>query len=138
VKYVAVKRSLVEIDVTHGVNTALLRSVMHPSDTITGIDPRPPGRLGVGFERWIALREIGRYPRDRVVLLQRWSHKTMISYSTPITFLFVDGHHSWAGVDRDWHGGTRHVVPGGAVASHDSHSVPGRRDLDSVRSTREP
>ena len=38
------KRSLVEIGVMHGVNTALLRSVMHTDGLITGIDPHPPGR----------------------------------------------------------------------------------------------
>lgn len=136
-KYAARKRSLVEIGVMHGVNTALLRSVMDPSGTITGIDPHPPGRLGVSFERWIALREVARYPRGRVVLLRRWSHEAVVSWSTPIDFLFVDGDHSWAGIDRDWRGWSRHVVPGGAVALHDSRSVPGRPDLDSVRYTHE-
>jgi len=136
-KYAAGKRSLVEIGVMHGVNTALLRSVMDPSGTITGIDPHPPGRLGVSFERWIALREVARYPRGRVVLLRGWSHEAVVSWSTPIDFLFVDGDHSWAGIDRDWRGWSRHVVPGGAVALHDSRSVPGRPDLDSVRYTRE-
>jgi hypothetical protein len=136
-KYAAGKRSLVEIGVMHGVNTALLRSVMDPSGTITGIDPHPPGRLGVSFERWIALREVARYPRGRVVLLRRWSHEAVVSWSTPIDFLFVDGDHSWAGIDRDWRGWSRHVVPGGAVALHDSRSVLGRPDLDSVRYTRE-
>jgi predicted O-methyltransferase YrrM len=136
-KYAEGKRSLVEIGVMHGVNTALLRSVMDPSGTITGIDPHPAGRLGVSFERWIALREVARYPRGRVVLLRRWSHEAAVSWSTPIDFLFIDGDHSWAGINRDWCDWSRHVVPGGAVALHDSRSVPGRPDLDSVRYTRE-
>jgi hypothetical protein len=50
-KNAARKRSLVEIGIVHGVNTALLRSVMDPSGTITGIDPHPVDRLGVSFER---------------------------------------------------------------------------------------
>ena len=33
--------------------------------------------------------------------------------------------------------GRTDVVPGGAVALHDSRSVPGRPDLDKVRDTRE-
>ena len=135
-KYGAGKRSLVEIGVMHGVNTALLRSVMDPSGTITGIDPHPPGRLGVSFERWIALREVAKYPRGRVVLLRTWSYEAARSWSAPIDFLFIDGDHSWAGIERDWRGWRRYVVPGGTVALHDSRSVPERPDLDSVRYTR--
>ena len=56
VRHAAGRRSLVEIGVMHGVTTALLRSVMHPEGTITGIDPHRPGWLGVSFERMIACR----------------------------------------------------------------------------------
>jgi hypothetical protein len=45
-KYAAGRRSLVEIGVMHGVNTGLLRSVMDPAGTVTGIDPFPKGRWG--------------------------------------------------------------------------------------------
>lgn len=136
-KHAAGRRSLVEIGVLHGVNTALLRSVMDPSGTIIGIDPHPPGRLGVSFERWIARRELARHPRGRAVLLRQWSHEAAAEWLTPMDFLFIDGDHSWAGIDRDWQGFSPHVVPGGVVALHDSRSVPGAPDLDSVRYTRE-
>src|SRR5712691_9560812 len=69
------KRSMVEIGVLHGVTTSLLRSVMDPEGSIIGIDPHPPGRLGVSFERWIALREIARYPRGKAVLLRQFSYE---------------------------------------------------------------
>jgi predicted O-methyltransferase YrrM len=136
-KHAAGRRSLVEIGVMHGANTALLRGVMDPGGTITGIDPHPPGRLGVSFERWIARREIGRYPRGRAVLLRQWSHEAIRSWSDPIDFLFIDGDHSWAGIERDWQGWSRHVVPGGVVALHDSRPVPGRPAHDSIRYTQE-
>ncbi|HTC23003.1 MAG TPA: class I SAM-dependent methyltransferase [Gemmatimonadales bacterium] len=84
---------------------------MDLSGTITGIDP----------------------PCGRVVLLRRWRHEAVVAWSTLIDLLFVDGDHSWAGIDRDWRGWRRHVVPGGAVASHDSRSVSGRPNLDSRR-----
>jgi predicted O-methyltransferase YrrM len=136
-KHAAGRRSVVEIGVLHGANTALLRSVMDAGGTIIGIDPHPPGRLGVSFERWIARREIARYPRGRAVLLRAWSHEAAVDWSTPIDFLFIDGDHSWAGIERDWRGFSPHVRPGGLVALHDSRSVPGQPDLDSVRYTRE-
>jgi predicted O-methyltransferase YrrM len=134
-KHAAGRRSLVEIGVMHGVSTSLLRSVMDPAGTITGIDPHPRGRLGVSFERWIALREIRRHQRGRAILLRRWSHEAAAGWSTPIDFLFIDGDHSWTGIDRDWRSWSGHVLSGGVVALHDSRSLSGVPDLDSVRYT---
>ena len=131
-KDAAGKRSRVEIGVMSRCQRPLLRSVMDPSGTTTGIDPHPPSRLGMSFERWLALRVVASYPRGLVVLLRRWRHDAVISWY-PIDFLFVDGDHSRAGIDRDWRGWSRHVVPGGALALHDSRSVSGRPDLDSRR-----
>jgi hypothetical protein len=68
--------------------------------------------------------------------VEPWSHEAVVSWSTPIDLLFVDSDHSWAGIDRDWRDRSRHVVTGGAVALHDSRSVPGRLDLNNVRYTR--
>ncbi|MBI3466423.1 MAG: class I SAM-dependent methyltransferase [Planctomycetes bacterium] len=129
------KKSLVEIGVMYGANTALLRSVMDPLGTVTGIDPHPNGRLRVSFERWIALRELARRRRGTAQLLRKPSFEAAGDWGTPIDFLFIDGDHSWAGIDRDWRDWSRHVTLGGVVALHDSRSVPGRQDLDSVRYT---
>lgn len=117
----------------HGVTTALLRSVMHPEGTITGIDPHPPGRLGLSFERRIATREVAKHPTGRAVLLRKLSHEAVVDWAAPIDFLFIDGDHSWAGIDRDWRDWSGWVAPGGKVALHDSRSVPSRPDLDSIR-----
>ena len=129
--------SLVEIGVMHGVNTALLRNVMSPEGKVTGIDPHPRGRLGVSFERAIAQREISRRPRGRAVLLRQWSYEAARDWSEPIDFLFIDGDHSWEGIDRDWKDWSEHVEPGGIVALHDSRPTTGRPDPDSVRYTEE-
>src|SRR5262249_38481934 len=104
---------------------------------ITGIDPHPPGRLGVSFERWIALREITKHLRGRAILLRQCSYEAAANWSSPIDFLFIDGNHSWSGIDRDWRDWSNHVVQGGIVALHDSRSVPYWPDHDSVRYTRE-
>ena len=125
--------SLVEIGVMHGVNTALLRSVMDPNGSLTGIDPHPPGRLRVSFERAIALREIARQTRGHATLLRAWSHEAAKGWSDPIDFLFIDGDHSWEGIDRDWKDWSGYVEPGGIVALHDSRSISGRPAPDSVR-----
>ena len=131
------RRSLVELGVMHGVNTALLRSVMADDGVVTGIDPHPPGRLFVSFERLVARREVERQRRGRAVLRRQFSHDAAIGWNSPIDFLFVDGDHSWNGIERDWRDWTPHIVPGGVVALHDSLGVSHRPDLDSVRFTRE-
>jgi len=136
-RHAAGRRSLVEIGVMHGATTALLRSVMSADGIVTGIDRHPPGRLLVSFERLTAQREVARHARGRVVLLREWSHEAARHWTEPIDFLFIDGDHSWTGVERDWRDWSSHVVPGGLVALHDSRPMPDRDLLDSVRFTTE-
>jgi predicted O-methyltransferase YrrM len=136
-RHAAGRRSLVELGVMYGVTTALLRSVMAPDGVLTGIDPHPRGRLFVSFERLIAAHEIARYPRGRAALLRQTSAEAAAHWTAPIDFLFIDADHSWIGIERDWREWTPHLVAGGLVALHDSRSVAGRLDLDSVRYTNE-
>jgi predicted O-methyltransferase YrrM len=134
-RYATGRRSLLEIGVMHGVSTALMRGVMDHEGTLTAIDPHPPGRLGVSFERWIAQREIARNPGGKVDLLRTWSHSAAKTWTATLDFLFVDGDHSWEGIERDWQGFSRFLIPRGVAILHDSRSVPTRPDLDSVRYT---
>lgn len=136
-RHAAGRRNVVELGVMHGVTTALLRSVIAPDGVVTGIDPHPPGRLGVSFERLVAAREVARHRRGYAVLLRQRSDEAARTWSTPIDFLFVDADHAWEAIERDWRSWTPHVAQGGLVALHDSRSVPDRADLDSVRFTSE-
>lgn len=117
----------------HGVNTRLIRSVMSNDGIVTGIDPHPAGSLGVSLERLIARRELAKDRRGTAVLLRMLSFEAAADWTTPIDFLFIDGDHSWNGIERDWQDWSGHVIPGGIVALHDSRSVSWRPDLDSVR-----
>ena len=137
VRHARGRRSLVELGVMHGVNTALLRGVMADDGVVTGVDPHLPGRLLVSFERLVARHELARHPRGRAVLLRKFSHDAAIGWNAPIDFLFVDGDHSWTGIERDWRDWTPHIVPGGIVALHDSLAVAAHPDLDSVRFTKD-
>ena len=136
-RHAAGRRQLVEIGVMHGATTALLRSVMASDGVITGIDRHPPGRLFVSFERLTAKHELARHPRGHAVLLREWSHEAARDWTTPVDLLFIDGDHSWTGLERDWRDWTPHLVPGGVVALHDSRLMPDRDPLDSVRFTTE-
>lgn len=128
-------KRIVEIGVYHGANTALFRRIVDEDGEVVGIDPHPAGRMGVSFERLIAEHEIGRVRRGGVRLLRQFSHQAATDWSAPIDFLFIDGDHSWEAISRDWADWTPHVAPGGFVALHDSRSMQGRADLDSVRFT---
>lgn len=136
-RYATGRRRLVEIGVMHGVSTAQLRRVMDPEGLLTAVDPHPVGRLGVSFERLVAKREVARHPRGRVVLDRRLSHEAARDWTALIDFLFIDGDHSWNGIDRDWRAWSPWVEPGGIVAVHDSLALPGTEPLDSVRYTAE-
>ena len=129
------RSTIVEIGVMHGASTALLRSVIAADGTVHGIDPHPRGRLGVSFERLTAKRELSKVDRGAAVLVRMMSFEAARTWTRPIDFLFIDGDHSWKGIERDWHDWSSKVAPGGLVALHDSRSVPGRPDLDSVRFT---
>jgi predicted O-methyltransferase YrrM len=132
-RYAAGRRSVVEIGVMQGASTAQLRAVIHPDGVVTGIDPHPPGRLGLNFDRLIALAEINRHPRGTASLIRRSSADAARDWNTPIDFLFIDGDHSWQGIREDWENWSRHVEPSGIVALHDSRPFPGRTTLDSVK-----
>ena len=136
-RHAAGRHAIVELGVMHGATTALLRRVMAGDGSVTGIDPHPPGRLRVSFERWVALREVSKCPRGTATLVRDTSHGAAAGWRTPIDFLFIDADHSWSAIARDWADWTPHVIDGGLVALHDSRSVPGRPDADSVRFMRE-
>ena len=136
-RHAAGRRHVVELGVMHGATTAVLRSVIDPDGVVTGIDPHPPGRLRVSFERLVAARETAKHPRGRVVLLRKRSTEAALTWRSPIDFLFIDADHEWNAIERDWRDWTPHVTVGGLVALHDSRRVAGRDDLDSVRFTTE-
>jgi predicted O-methyltransferase YrrM len=136
-RHAAGRTRLVEIGVMQGASTRLLRDAMDARGTITGIDPHPPGRLGVNFDRSIARSEIRRSRNGQARLLRRTSADAAADWQTPIDFLFIDGDHSWTGIDADWRMWSRFIEVRGVVALHDSRAVDGRPTLDSERYTRQ-
>jgi predicted O-methyltransferase YrrM len=136
-KHAAGKKRLVEIGVMFGSSTALLKSAMDPTGKLVGVDPHRPGRFGVSFENLVARAELRRTPGGAVELLPKFSYEAAHLVTDAIDFLFIDGDHSWEGVERDWRDWSPKIAPGGIVALHHSRSVAFRPDLDSVRFQRE-
>jgi predicted O-methyltransferase YrrM len=136
-RHAAGRRCLVELGVMHGVTTAVLRAAMAADGVVYGVDPHPPGRMGISFERLVARRELRKHPRGSAVLVRKCSRDAARGWKAPIDFLFIDADHSWDAIAADWSDWTPHVVAGGRVGLHDSRSVAEREDHDSVRFTTE-
>ena len=136
-RYASGRRRLVEIGVMHGVSTRVMCEAMAPDGELTAIDPFPAGRLGVSFEFAIARREVGRAPQRAVRWCRERSATAVQAWTAQIDFLFVDGDHSWRGIDHDWTAWSAFVATDGVVLLHDSLPLPGGAPHESVRYTQQ-
>ena len=141
--HAAGRRRLVEIGVWHGVNTRNFRQVMAQDGILYAIDPFPLGRFGKSWHRPIAYGEVGRHRNGSVHFLECFSKQAIEKFrsieSERIDFLFIDGDHSYEGVQTDWNLWTPLIGVGGIVALHDSRAYPGRdiHELGPARFTRD-
>ena len=143
VRHAANRKRLVEIGVWHGVTTQLLRAAMAPDGILYAVDPFPPGRLRFSAQRYIAHREVDRVKNGTV----RWEQTTGDSMAQqyrarngdPVDFIFIDGDHSYRGLEADWTAWHDLVAVGGVVGLHDSRPTDARPigDAGSVRFTDE-
>jgi len=136
----AAKR-LVEIGVWHGVTTCRLRKAMASNATLFAVDPYPVGRLGFSAQQVIAHREVSRIQNGTVEWIRATGAEAAqkLADAEPLDFVFIDGNHSYEGLQADWEGWSPLLTSGGAIALHDSRSTPERPidDVGSVRFTRE-
>lgn len=137
------KKMLAEIGVYHGVTTCRLREAMDPCGTLIAVDPYPKQRLGFSAQRVVARREVSRIGGGTV----KWMRTTGAEAARELVaggpqcfdFVFIDGDHSWEGLQADWQGWSKLIAPGGVIGLHDSRSTPSRQieDTGSVLFTRE-
>ena len=109
----------VEIGCMDGYSTAhLLECTQYH---ITSIDPFVPdsmaehligdvNRFGKNVEPW----------KDRVTLIQDYSHQVVVKWETMLDFLFIDGDHTHLSCQRDFDQWTPYLKQGGILAMHDS------------------
>jgi hypothetical protein len=105
IRHAAGKRRLAEIGVWEGGTTRILRRVMSPEGLLVAIDPFPPGRLGVSYQRQMAHAEVTRVRNGQVI----WIRDTGVAAagdpriaSAPFDFVFIDGDHTFDGLRGDW------------------------------------
>jgi len=135
------RKRLAEIGVWHGVTTCRLRQAMDPAGTLFAIDPYPKGRLGFSMQRVIASREVSKITNGSVTWVRTTGAEAasgLRSYGL-FDFLFIDGDHSYEGLQTDWNAWKDALTGGGIVALHDSRPSPERpiHDAGSVRFTSE-
>jgi predicted O-methyltransferase YrrM len=70
---------------------------------------------------------------DRVRILRGYSREMARQIPDNLDFAYVDGDHSWAGIETDWTIVSEKITPGGVVCLHDSLVPPGEewRQTDS-------
>jgi hypothetical protein len=134
------RKSLAEIGVWEGVTASAIQSVVDEDSIYYAIDPYPPGKLGFSIHRLIALSTVKKHQRGRV----RWMRETGVmaaerlrSENVNVEFVFIDGDHSWDGINGDWLAWAPLVNVGGVICLHDSRSHAGREieEMGSVKYT---
>ena len=115
------RSSLVEIGVAEGASAVALRESMSRGGTLHLIDPFHLSRLQyINATKRAAHRAVGRCRNGRVVWIEKFSADAATDWNGSIDFLFIDGDHSEAGVQRDWDDWHCFVIRGGVVAFHDA------------------
>jgi len=128
-RHAAGRTRLAEIGVWQGATTRRLRRAMASDAMLFAIDPYPPGRLGISYQKIIAHREVARVPNGAVI----WIEQTGVGAATdpsvkaaaPFDFVFIDGDHTYEALQGDWTMWSPMIAPAGIVALHDSVLPPG-------------
>jgi predicted O-methyltransferase YrrM len=123
-------QTILEIGTANGVTLFLFTMVASSDARIISID-LPGGRFGGGYPEWrIPLYESFAIHNQRVYLIRGDSHANStlkmvkeILDEEGLSFLFIDGDHTYEGVKKDFEMYSNLVGEGGVIAFHDI--IPG-------------
>jgi predicted O-methyltransferase YrrM len=124
-QYAKEARLAVEIGSSQGVSAARIAGVLAEGGKFYCIDPwpAPNGKINPCYS--IFYRHLRRARRfDKVHVLQTVSGEAGELVPDEVDFIFVDGDHSWQGVETDWNLVRRKLRVGGIVCLHDSLTPP--------------
>ena len=120
-RHIAGALSAVEIGTFMGVTASHLAKALPKEGILYCVDPYPRG----GSIQAVAHRHIKRFGVwDRVRMLHSDSQKAMTSLPPHVDFFFVDGDHSYEGLQADWKVVKQLLRPGGIAAFHDTARSP--------------
>jgi predicted O-methyltransferase YrrM len=130
VKHVRGKHCVVEIGVWHGVTTNLMRAAMARDGVLFAIDPYPVGRLGISLHQRIAHAEVAKVPGAHLKWIRKSGAEALNAAKAnglnQVDFIFIDGDHSFKGLQLDWELWNPWLAPMGVAALHDSRSTSAR------------
>jgi caffeoyl-CoA O-methyltransferase len=135
-RYATNARVAVEIGTYQGVSAVWIARSLAADGVVYCVDPW----LGTGkgedpnFE--ICQRHLKRARvMDRIRILRGFSKDLAARLPERIEFAFIDGDHSWSGIETDWTLLSPRIVPDGMICLHDT-AIPENepwRKFDSVR-----
>ncbi|MCW8139438.1 MAG: class I SAM-dependent methyltransferase, partial [Planctomycetota bacterium] len=92
---------------------------------VHSIDPFLAGRLGICYSEWIARVHRRRQGATNLVFHRALGHLVAEAFAPgSVDLVFIDGDHSWVGIDRDWEAWLPRVRVGGWLALHDCIPAP--------------
>lgn len=111
-------RLAVEVGTFMGVSAGVIAAALGPSGRLYCVDPYEGGDALLR----IATRHLARRRLlPRIIFVRRSSADTAGSLPPSVDFCFVDGNHSYEGLDVDWALVNRILRPGGIVCLHDTN-----------------
>lgn len=120
-KYAIDKEIAIEIGVYEGVNTVTIAKALKSGGRVYGIDPFFKGRIGISYSKLIAKILLARTQvNHKVTLIEKLSFDASGSVPEKVGFIFIDGDHSYGGIEKDWKIFSEKIVPGGYVLLHDT------------------
>jgi hypothetical protein len=126
-KHATGKQVIAEIGTFEAVNTRAFRSVVAEDGVVIAIDPYPRsllGLMGFGWIRRIAHEEVAKVDRAKVLWIENLGKfapaDARVKPYLPVDFLFIDGDHSYEGIQGDWAAWSDCVKQDGIIALHDS------------------
>ena len=135
-RYANGARVAVEIGTHQGVSAARIAASLDKDGKLFCIDPWPEvdGRTDPSFQ--ICRRHLRRSgTQERVRIIHGFSRDVGDGLPGQIEFAFIDGDHSWTGIETDWELISPRIVAGGAICLHDTaipETEPSRK-FDSVQ-----
>jgi predicted O-methyltransferase YrrM len=127
----------VEIGVFEGVNTGIIAQNILKEGILYGIDPFFKGGLGISYEKLIARKQLKKTGTvKKVKLIEKLSFDSTGLVPDNIDFIFIDGDHTWNGIQKDWEDWTKKLRVGGVIALHDTslcEAIPQNANLDSIQ-----
>lgn len=128
VRYAKGAHVAIEIGTFMGVSAARIANVLADDGKLWCVDPY----FGGEALRAVCLRHLRRQQlMTRIEMVRLISSQAAIDLPKAADFIFIDGDHSWRGIETDWSIVLRHLVVGGVVCLHDTSPRPEQLDEQS-------